>query len=193
MSINLLDPENILSMLESLEKQDSKYAGITFSTRQYFFVDPMMPIENNLPGIGNKLAFEFFTKKMKPGYYISMDANDFKIANKTSHIMGDLAIKIIGRTLRNATLKITDSKLFRSGGDEFLFYCEKKESIFLFIENALKEIDALELVGNVYKITLSFGIGISYSDAEAALLEAKNQKTLIRKNLIHSNITPLVI
>jgi GGDEF domain-containing protein len=102
--------------------------------------------------------------------------------------MGDLAIKIIGRTLRNATLKITDSKLFRSGGDEFLFYCEKKESIFLFIENALKEIDALELVGNVYKITLSFGIGISYSDAEAALLEAKNQKTVIRKNLIHSNI-----
>jgi GGDEF domain-containing protein len=188
MSINLLDPENILSMLESLEKQDSKYAGITFSTRQYFFVDPMMPIENNLPGIGNKLAFELFTKKMKPGYYISMDANDFKIANKTSHIMGDLAIKIIGRTLRNSTLKITDSKLFRSGGDEFLFYCEKKESIFLFIENALKEIDALELVGNVYKITLSFGIGISYSDAEAALLEAKNQKTVIRKNLIHSNI-----
>jgi hypothetical protein len=92
MSINLLDPENILSMLESLEKQDSKYAGITFSTRQYFFVDPMIPIENNLPGIGNKLAFELFTKKMKPGYYISMDANDFKIANKTSHIMGDLAI-----------------------------------------------------------------------------------------------------
>lgn len=189
MYMNLLDPENILFTLKSLEKQDSKYAGITFSTRQYFFVDPMTPSENGKPGLGNKLAFELFTKKMKPGYYISMDTNDFKVINKTSHILGDIAIRNIGRSLRNATLEITNSKLFRSGGDEFLFYCEKKESAFLFIENALNELERLELVNDVFKITLSFGIGISYSDAEVALLEAKNKKSQIRQNLVHSNIT----
>jgi GGDEF domain-containing protein len=118
-----------------------------------------------------------------------MDANDFKVVNKISHIVGDTVIKNIGRSLRNATLEITDSKLFRSGGDEFLFYCEKKESTFLFIENALRELDTLELVKNDFKITLSFGIGISYSDAEDALLEAKNKKSHIRQNLVYSNIT----
>lgn len=189
MYMNLLDPENILFILESLEKQDSKYSGITFSTRQYFFVDAMIPRENDKPGVGNKFAFELFIKKMKPGYYISMDANDFKVVNKISHIVDDTVIKNIGRSLRNATLEITDSKLFRSGGDEFLFYCEKKESTFLFIENALRELDTLELVKNDFKITLSFGIGISYSDAEDALLEAKNKKSHIRQNLVYSNIT----
>jgi len=188
MSIELHDPEDILSILESIEKENSKYNGITFSTRQYFFVDAMISYENGKPGVGNKLAFEMFIKKCKPGYYTSMDANDFKKINNISHIVGDIAIKNIGKALRNATLKICESKLFRSGGDEFLLYCEKKENIFIFIENAINELEKIDLVNNIHKITLSFGIGITYDDAEKALLKAKLKKTNISNNLIHSNL-----
>ena len=205
MSIEMYDPENILSILHSFEKKNPQYTGITFSARQYFFVDPMIPYENGKPGVGNKLAFEMFIQKMKPGYYVSMDGNDLKRINKISHIAGDLAIKSIGKALRNATLHITDStdvsnlspegadlnlhrfKLFRSGGDEFLLYCEKKENVFIFLENAIQEIDKIEVV-NDSKLSLSFGIGITYSDAEDALAEAKNKKTQHSTNLIHSNL-----
>ena len=189
MSITLHDPENILLVLDSLEKQNPiLYQGITFSARQYFFVDPMIPYENGKAGLGNKLAFELFIRKNKPGYYVSMDANDFKIINRFSHIVGDEAIKSIGRALRNATLQMTHTKLFRSGGDEFLLYCEKKENANLFVEIALKELDQLDLIRGTHKITLSFGIGNSYEDAEKALLEAKNKKTQINTHIIHSNI-----
>jgi len=183
--MELYDPEYILYLLESIEKQNSNFNGIAFSTRQYFFVDAMIPYENGKPGVGNKLAFEMFIRKSKPGYYISIDVNDFKKINNISHIIGDIAIKNIGKALRDATFKITESKLFRSGGDEFLLYCVNRENIYFFIENAITELDKLDLVN---KITLSFGIGISYEDAEKALIIAKNKKTNIINHLIHSNL-----
>jgi diguanylate cyclase (GGDEF)-like protein len=193
MSIELYDPEFILQILQSLENENEKYNGITFSARQYFFVDPMISYNNGKPGIGNKLAFELFIKKMKPGYYVSMDANNFKLINNTlSHIVGDLAIKSIGKALRDVTLKIDYCKLFRSGGDEFLFYCENHDSMKAFLELALEELDKIELVNNKYKLTLSFGIGISYKDAEDSLKEAKKKKiNTINEHLVHSNIQTL--
>jgi GGDEF domain-containing protein len=160
----------------------------------------MIPYHNGKPGVGNKLAFETFIQKMKPGYYVSMDGNDLKTINRISHIAGDLAIKSIGNALRNASLQITNSKLFRSGGDEYLLYCEQKENTFLFVERALKEFDQLKIIyhnttlgdtqENIYEfiLTLSFGIGITYADAENALSEAKRKKTHVRSNLMHSNV-----
>jgi len=190
--MNCYHPEEILSIIDKIEKKNPEYNGLTFSTRQYFFVDPMIPYNNGKPGVGNKFAFETFIKKSKPGYYISMDANDFKKINKISHIHGDLAIKSIGNTLRNATISgMQKCKLFRSGGDEFLLYSETKEHLIQFVENAIKEFDQIEFVdtiGDVIKITLSFGIGNSYADAENALSQAKNKKTGTPKHLIHSNL-----
>ena len=189
MSVELYDPEIILQILQSIENENEKYNGITFSARQYIFVDPMISYDNGKPGIGNKLACEIFIKKMKPGYYISMDANNFKLINTLSHIIGDLAIKSIGKALRDTSLEINYCKLFRSGGDEFLFYCEKYESIIMFIESALKELDKIELVNSKYKLTLSFGIGISYEDAENALSKVKNKKrSTMSQYLVHNNI-----
>jgi diguanylate cyclase (GGDEF)-like protein len=148
----------------------------------------MIPYENGIPGVGNKLAFEFFIKKMKAGYYISIDANDFKNINKISHMEGDLAIKTIGKTLRNACLLVDDSKLFRSGGDEFVIYCEEKENVFIIIEKTITELEKINSENHIYKISLSFGIGITYADAEQALSQAKLKKTRIAKNIVHSNI-----
>jgi hypothetical protein len=37
MSVELYDPEKILQILQSLENDNEKYNGITFSARQYIF------------------------------------------------------------------------------------------------------------------------------------------------------------
>ena len=96
MSNNLMDPEEILAILEQLEKSNDQYKGITYSTRQYIFADPLMPIHFGNAAVGNKLAFELFKIKNKEGFYVSMDANNFKLINNISHETGDNAIKSIG-------------------------------------------------------------------------------------------------
>jgi diguanylate cyclase (GGDEF)-like protein len=175
----LIDPEIILGILEKLEKKNELPNGITFSTRQYFFADPLMPIYENNFAVGNKLAFELFKNKNKDGFYVSMDINNFKLINNINHEEGDKAIKLIGYTLRKSTINLRRSKLFRSGGDEFVFYSENKEEIYIFINKAIEELNKLDLIDNSIKITLSFGIGKSYIDAEKALLLAKNKKNEI--------------
>ena len=93
----MYSPEKILDILAVIEKNIPEYEGITFSARQYFFVDPMIPYDNGKPGLGNKLAFEMFLQKLRPGYYISMDVNNLKVINQENHLFGDLAIKSIGK------------------------------------------------------------------------------------------------
>lgn len=180
----LIDPEIILKMLEELEKKNELYKDVAFSTRQYFFADPLMPIYENNFAVGNKLAFELFKNKNKNGFYISMDINNFKLINNISHDEGDKAIKTIGYTLRKCTIDLCRSKLFRSGGDEFVFFSEIKEDIYLFIDKVIDELNKLDLIDNTIKITLSLGIGKTYIDAEKALLLAKKRKTEI-SNPIH--------
>ena len=179
-----MDPEHILSILTQFEQDHPEHHGITFSTRQYFFADPMIPCQPGLSAVGNKFAFERFIEKMRPGYYVSMDTNDFKYINKLGHDVGDITIKKIGHALRNATQHISRSKLFRSGGDEFLLFCETLEHAFHFIEHAIAEIGEID-IGHPATITLSFGVGTSYKEAEDALLEAKNRKTNIPKNIVY--------
>ena len=60
-----MDPEEILAILEQLEKSNHQYKGITYSTRQYIFADPLMPIHFGNAAVGNKLAFELFKIKNK--------------------------------------------------------------------------------------------------------------------------------
>ena len=185
MSNNLMDPEEILAILEQLEKSNDQYKGITYSTRQYIFADPLMPIHFGNAAVGNKLAFELFKIKNKEGFYVSMDANNFKLINNISHETGDNAIKSIGYALRYATIGLTRTKLFRTGGDEFVFFTENSNEVDLFVKKAIGEINNIELIGNSIKLTISFGIGKTYLEAETALLEAKKKKTQV-PNLIHS-------
>jgi diguanylate cyclase (GGDEF)-like protein len=187
MGDKLIEPEEILKILEQLEKSNDQYTGITFSTRQYFFADPLVPMQPGYPAVGNKLAWEIFKNKNKPGYYVSIDANNFKLVNTYGHDVGDNVIKLIGQALRKATDGLTNSKLFRAGGDEFLFYTEKSDEIDLFVSKACKLLDGIEPVGKSIKITLSFGIGRSYSEAEEALTKAKAKKNEV-PNIIFSLI-----
>ena len=133
MSYRLIDPEEILEILNAIENLNDQYKGLTFSTRQYFFADPLIPIVDGYTSIGNKLAWEIFNRKNKPGYYVSMDANNFRQINTLGHNIGDEAIKSIGFSLRKATIGLGRSKLFRSGGDEFLFFTEHVNEVDIFI------------------------------------------------------------
>ena len=185
----LINPEKILEILGELEKKNELYKGITYSTRQYFFADPLIVISttSNNCAVGNKLAFELFKKKYKSGFYVSMDINNFKEINKINHEEGDKAIGIIGLTLRKSTLNLTKSKLFRSGGDEFVFFSEIRNEVYLFIDNVIEELDKLDLVDDKIKITLSFGIGKTYLEADTALSLAKDRKKEI-SNPIHDTL-----
>ncbi len=174
-STKLIDPEDILQMLEYIESTDIKFKGIVYSTRQYFFADPMIPMDSHKPAIGNKLAWEKFKCKDKTGYYVSMDANNFKLINTFGHDVGDNAIKSIGYALREATTGLSKSKLFRAGGDEFVFFTENFNEIDLFVTRACQQLDKIEPVRDSIKITLSFGIGKTYLEAESALAEAKER------------------
>ena len=181
-SANLLNPEKILELLAELESSDSdKYAGITQSTRQYFFADPLMPLfTNGQPSIGNKLAFELFKSKNKHGFYISMDINDFRLVNAINHEEGDNAIRKIGYILRGATNGLKKSKLFRAGGDEFVFFTEIEAEIEIFITNVIDGLEnglaQLDLIDGRIKLSLSFGVGKSYLEADKALIIAKLDK-----------------
>ena len=176
MSNCLIEPEKILELLNMIEKSDDHYKGITFSTRQYFFADPLIPMSEGYASIGNKFAWEKFNAKNKDGYYVSMDANNFRQINTLGHHVGDNAIKSIGVALRKATNGLSHSKLFRSGGDEFLFFTENASEIDIFIKTACEFLDKIEPINNSIKITLSFGIGRSYAQAENALALAKKKK-----------------
>ena len=174
---NLLNPEKILELLSELESSDyEKYAGITQSTRQYFFADPLMPLfTNGQPSIGNKLAFELFKSKNKHGFYISMDINDFRLVNAINHEEGDNAIRKIGYILRGATNGLKKSKLFRAGGDEFVFFTEIEAEIEIFITNVINVLAQLDLIDG-RKLSMSFGIGKTYLEADKALIIAKLDK-----------------
>ena len=176
MSYQLIEPEEILEILNTIENLNDQYKGLTFSTRQYFFADPLIPMVNGYTSIGNKLAWEKFNSKNKPGYYVSMDANNFRQINTLGHNVGDEAIRSISYSLRKATIGLDSSKLFRSGGDEFLFFTEDVNEVDIFIKKACEFMDEIKPIDNIIKITLSFGIGKSYLEAENALKLAKNKK-----------------
>ena len=126
MLCQLIDPEIILRTLEELEKENERYKGFAFSTRQCFFADALMPIYENISAVGNKLAFELFTPLK----------NSIRRADEFSS-------KLPVTDLYGAPLRGTDSNL------------------------------------HWYKVTLSFGIGKSYVDADNALLLAKKRKAEI--------------
>jgi GGDEF domain-containing protein len=107
-----MDFKFIFETLQKLQEQNIIPNDFTHSIRQYIYVDPMIPYEDDTKyGIGNKL-----------GFYISMDCNNFRLINTISHIVGDNAIKSVGKALRDASCKTGLCKLFRSGGDEFLLF-----------------------------------------------------------------------
>lgn len=184
-----MNPEDILDELFFAEEKSLLSKGITNAVRQYIFVDPLIPsVSPNIPGIGNKLAFNLFNKKKCIGYYVFMDVNDFKQINtKLGHMIGDYALQMIGYALRDATIKceIFHYKLFRSGGDEFVLFCERKDKVLEFVENAKKEIDKIIVPCTM---TMSFGIGKTLKESDDALHKAKEMKKQSIKHIIFTNI-----
>jgi len=181
-----ITPEDAMSHISGLVGSGHVRPEIEQALRRHIFEDPMTP------GLGNKYSFETFKNKSKPGYYLSLDANNFKHINDThGHSAGDSAIKTIGNAIRTS---IDSSpyknavKGFRSGGDEFVLHAESPEAAHHVLRSIHGQLDQVPAIGGTHKITMSSGLGRSYEEADSALLEAKKKKTDVPAHLHHSTL-----
>lgn len=113
-----------------------------------------------LTGLGNRTKFErdileLETKiKFKKLIFIVADVNYLKNINDTmGHVVGDLAIKTIGESIKTVFEKI--GGIYRVGGDEFCIIVQDKDSEYVKIK--LEEVDEILLCTE-----LGFPISISY-------------------------------
>ena len=117
-----------------------------------------------LTGLGNRAKFESdileleTTIKFKKLIFIVADVNYLKNINDTmGHVVGDLAIKTIGESIKTVFENI--GGIYRVGGDEFCIIVQD--------ENAEKIKDKLEEVDEILLCTeLGFPISISYGFEE---------------------------
>lgn len=117
-----------------------------------------------LTGLGNRTKFErdileLETKiKFKKLIFIVADVNYLKNINDTmGHVVGDLAIKTIGESIKTVFEKI--GGIYRVGGDEFCIIVQDKDSEYVKIK--LEELDEILLCTE-----LGFPISISYGFEE---------------------------
>jgi GGDEF domain-containing protein len=147
--------------------------------RRSLFEDPMNP------GVGNKLSYQTFRNKNRPGVWVSGDANDFKSVNDIhGHDAGDSAISNMGGALRNAAAQVGSGKLFRPGGDEFVAHFPTYEHAAQFLRHARGHLDAIPPINGVHKLSMSFGLGPDFATADKALGHAKSQKKVSPKGIL---------
>lgn len=129
-----------------------------------------------IPGVGNKLAFDDFVGRQRPGVHVMVDANDFGAINKQwGQSTGDDAIKAMGGALSRAS-RSNRGKLFRVGGDEFRAHFDTPEQAHSFARQAHKELEDLPPVKGQHHHSVSIGFGQDPDQAEQALIEAKRAK-----------------
>lgn len=128
----------------------------------------MDPLTNTL----NRREFERISadiwNQINSNFYeislLMIDADFFKNINDTyGHIAGDLCLKEIARILNNYAKRDTDF-VSRFGGEEFLILLSKtgKDGAEFVAENIRKSIEALELIseGNKFSVTVSIGVTV---------------------------------
>ena len=166
------NPEDILAHLQSFVGNGLKQEHVD-SLRQHLFEDP------RAPGVGNRKAWEQFSSKQKEGVYVSMDLNNLHDVNSLyGHLGGDTAITIYGQALRQAADFVGSErmKVWLPSGDEGLAYSDSPEHAVLFMQKVHELIMQAPLLQNTHQVSLSFGIGNSYEEADMALFKAKELK-----------------
>jgi FOG: GGDEF domain len=147
------------------------HPSVAHALTQHIYGDSM------IPGIGNKYAAQQFRKQNKPGVYASLDANDFReINNRHGHDAGDDAIKALGGALKDASAKVGTTKVFRSGGDEFVVHAPTHEHMSQFLRHAREHVEALPPIAGQHKQSFSVGLGHNFARADEALGIAKQGK-----------------
>lgn len=138
---------------------------------------------DSLSGLHNRKWFEENVKacfnKNIDGAFLMIDLDHFKQVNDTyGHKIGDLAIKITARTIRECMTDIKDTTLYagRLGGDEFCIFIEKekdKEVLGAFATHMLNTFEE-HLKENGYGGITSLSMGIALLDAASVPLSEKS-------------------
>jgi diguanylate cyclase (GGDEF)-like protein len=167
-----MEPDEALNHIRAGVKAGHIPPEVERALTRHIYEDKMTP------GIGNKYAYTQFRSQNKPGVYISADANDFKSINDTyGHDAGDEAIKSIGHAIRTAANKVGNIKTFRPGGDEFVFHAPTHEHAMQLISHIKNHLDAVPPVGGTHSLSVSFGTGADFKEADQNLYNAKARKT----------------
>lgn len=164
-----MDPQDALAHLDQLGGDEKTSAAIA-ALRRHVFEDPMTP------GVGNQYAWQQFRKKNVPGVYASIDVNDLKHLNDTQgHPAGDALIRAFGSAARTAANPAA-TKLFRSGGDEYVLHAPDAETAYQTIRGIRGNLEKVPPIAGVHKPSFSVGVGPSYEHADKALYMAKDRK-----------------
>lgn len=143
---------------------------------QTLFTDTMVP------QIGNKMAYNDFRSRPRPGVHVHLDGNDFGSINKMhDHETGNQAIVAMGKALRQAmdeSVGRKTGKLFRTGGDEFVAHVPSHEHAALFARALRSKMDAIPAIRGTHRLSMSLGFGPTPEHAEEALKDAKAQKKM---------------
>lgn len=168
-----MEPDDAFAHLDTLHQGDPKTMSAIAALRKRVFEDPMVP------GMGNRLAYDQFTRKQSPGAHVALDANSFKTVNDTyGHAAGDDAIKAIGEASKKAMAEVAPGagKLFRQGGDEMHAYLPSHEHAAQFARALRGHMEQIVPVAGQHKLSLSMGIGDNHHTADKALYAAKAAK-----------------
>jgi diguanylate cyclase (GGDEF) domain len=136
----------------------------------YFFLQRENAIMDVLTGIGNRRCFEeimgrkFADKDVNSIWLLAvLDVDSFKYINDTfGHDAGDTALILMSRALLK-TFSLSESTVFRFGGDEFaiVFDSPDRESLERQIVQLRKELARPFEVGQGLYHSLSFSIGVA--------------------------------
>ncbi|TCL10043.1 diguanylate cyclase (GGDEF)-like protein [Shimia isoporae] len=119
------------------------------------------------------LAWEGMAKSGEPMAMVLFDIDHFKAFNDThGHQVGDIVLKSLGESLRNANMRRADS-VCRYGGEEFAVILPNtnEEEAACIADRLRKEISAMRVStddGTILRITCSFGVA-----------EARNRTTTV--------------
>ena len=162
------------------------------------FADPM------LPEMGGKKAYAHFLENPQSGIHLRIDGNDFGAVNKVHGFeAGNSAIMAMGHAIRDAKQEVdkkfappktqpsgdeaerdledlTQSKLYRIGGDEFHVFIPEHpkahEHAAAFVRAMRGRMESVPPIGGTHGISASVGLGHTPEHSDMALLQAKAAK-----------------
>lgn len=121
------------------------------------------------------------------GVVIFLDVNKFKSINDIyGHDFANKCLAEIGKKL-NKMFRANYDRIFRSGGDEFVIFCENYDAVNDFIKVIENKINSLEIQiytddGELVEVQLAKGIQ-EYRKSDSEVVDVKHTINLADKNM----------
>jgi GGDEF domain-containing protein len=139
--------------------------------------------DSMVPSLGNKMAYNDFLSRPRPGVHVHVDLQDFGQLNKHpyNYTVGDSAIVAAGKAFREAmdeSVGRKNGKAFRVSGDEFRAHVPSSQHAAHFLRTFRQKLEAIPAIRGTFRLSTSAGYGTTPDNAESALVSAKHKKQL---------------